>query len=105
MFDNIGYHFSNLDELLHFVEWLTSNFEKPEDFEEYLYEKMPFLEEADESIVSTTIFDAIALIDDYEGITYDEDNSDLVTDAHFWDMINHEYHHKGKNDTAIPGAD
>lgn len=102
MFENIGYHFSNLDELLEFVEWLTTNFETPEHFEKYLLEKMPFLADADESVVSTTIFDCVSLIDDHDGVYDDED---LFTDAEFWDIVNHEYHHEEQNDTTIPGAD
>jgi hypothetical protein len=99
MFDNIGYQFSNLDELLIFVEWLTANFEKPEDFEEYLVEKMPFLADADDSTIAITTIDAVCLMDNID----DEDF--IEEDLQFWEIINNEYHNEELDGPAIPGSD
>lgn len=102
MFENLGYHFSNLEELLEFVSWLTTNFEKPDDFEVYLLERMPYLEDANDSFITITSVDCAALIDDYEGEKMDYSMS---SEAEFWDIINNEYHQEDNDDTTIPGSD
>lgn len=101
MFDNIGYQFSNLEELLMFVEWLTATFDKPEDFEKYLLEKMPHLEDADDAVYAVTSIDAISLMDDDEQFLPEL----CATDTEFWEMINHEYPDEETNDKTISGSD
>ncbi len=101
MFDNIGYQFSNLNELLIFIEWLTANFDDPEDFENFLLEKMPFLKDADDSIISITSIDAVCLMDDGE---FDFDDC-VEDDLQFWEIIHNEFDNEESDGPAIPGSD
>lgn len=101
MFENIGYQFENLEEVIMFVEWLTTHFETPEEFEKFLLEKMPYLLDADESVLSVTTIDPVSLMDDdLEGT---EDS--IVTNFKFWNIIGNEYDDGGTSDTTISGSD
>ena len=99
MFENIGYQFSSMEDLLMFVEWMTSTFEDPDAFEEYLLEKMPFLSDADDHSAAIIMIDGCDIMD---GEEYDVDEI-METDVSFWDIISSEYHHEETNDSTIPG--
>ena len=107
MFENVGYHFSNFDELLYFIDWLSTNFDDPEDFEKFLLEKLPFLADADDSYITFTTVDCAMLMDDedddYEVVVDNKEDRELSNA--FWNLINNEFHHKEPNDTPIPGTD
>ena len=102
MFDNVGYQFASLEDLLMFVEWVTSTFENPEDFEAFLVDRMPFLSETEDHTAAIVMIDGCDIMDEYED---DQDVDEIMeTDVSFWDIIKNEYHHKDDNDSTIHGS-
>lgn len=99
MFENVGYQFSSLEEVIMFVDWVTTTFEEPEDFEAYLLDRMPFLSEADDHTAAIIMIDGCDIMDEEE---YEVEEA-MENDVSFWDIISHEYHHEAPNDSTILG--
>lgn len=102
MFENVGYSFDSIEDVLIFVDWLQENFEDAEEFEEFLVSKVPAILEAEGNEHIAIIINPCSIMDE------EEDSDDLVMDesgmwedALFWDIISHEYHHKDSNGSTI----
>jgi len=97
MFENVGYSFDSIEDVLIFVDWLQETFEDAEDFEEYLAEKFPAITDAEGSDSVMFIINPCAIMDE----DADDDDDEMFTEAMFWDMIHHEYHHEETNGSTI----
>ena len=98
MFDNVGYSFDSIEDVLIFVDWLQENFEDAEDFEEYLVQNVPAIAEMeDNEHVAIIIINPCSVMDAEE----DEDEEHMWDEALFWDIISREYHHKDSNGSTI----
>jgi hypothetical protein len=96
MFDNVHYQFSDLEDILMFVDWLTETFDDPEDFEQWLADRLPMLKDVDDDYSVTLFVNPCEFID--------EDIMESVhAEATFWDIIHNEYHHEDDtNGPTIP---
>jgi hypothetical protein len=97
MFENVGYSFDSIEDVLIFVDWLQGTFEDAEGFEDFLVEKFPAILDAEGSDSVMFVINPCMIMDDEE----DADDDEMFTEAMFWDMIHHEYHHEETNGSTV----
>jgi hypothetical protein len=99
MFDNVNYQFSDIEDILMFVNWLTETFDGPEEFEEWLRERLPMIDTADDEHAISILINPCAFIDD-------DQLEAVYAEAEFWDIIHREYHHEDDtNEPTVPNSD
>jgi hypothetical protein len=100
MLENVGYSFDSIEDVLIFVDWLQETFEDAEGFESFLADKFPAILEVEGSDSAMFIINPCIVMDEEEDDGGEEED-EMFTEAMFWDMIHHEYHHEDLNGPTI----